>query len=137
MATLLIVEDQDMSKDMLAADVKSWQLFDIVDWASSREEALAKLREQEYDCILVDLSIWDQNLLPSGERQLGDHTSPYHGIKLLSAILPGYANKLYLFSAYIDKVEKELKILGVMNRILPRPVPSEILKEKLKLILMG
>ena len=139
MPKLLIVEDREMSKDMLIKSIESWNLFHPMDWVDSAEGALEKLSSAErqgqpYDCLLLDLFIWDLKPKANGERKVGDEASPFHGIKVLEACIDQYRQKTLIFSAHVDRVQTQLSQLNALDLLLPRPVFQDLLREKLEQI---
>lgn len=136
MPKLLLVEDREMSKNMLARTIEEWNLFEVV-WEDSAEGALEKIQGAQveghpYDCILLDLFIWDLKPKANGARRIADEGSPFHGLKVLEACIEQYRERMFIFSAHVDKVQTQLEMLGALDLLLPRPVHSDLLREKLE-----
>lgn len=128
---LLLVEDREMSKDMLERALEEWGVFEV-EAVDSREAALGAVRQQAYDFILLDLSIWDYVPDPDGRRKASDHTDPHHGIAVLEEILQEYSDRMLIFSAHVDTVGGELARIGVLESLtLPRPQPWEVIKDRI------
>lgn len=137
MARLMIVEDRKMSQEMLYDTIRQWKMFEDIDCVDSYEGAVELLSNNKYDCLLLDLQIWDMKPKRDGTRPIGDQRDTHHGLKILNLIMPEYANKLYIFSVHIDEVADVIEKMGLINRLLPRPVNSALLKQKLVVLAEG
>jgi CheY-like chemotaxis protein len=138
MARLLLVEDRDLRKQLLVSTVE--MLFDTIDWVDSSEEALEKLKMadatgQLYECLILDLNIWDFKGGTDGGRRISDERSPHHGIKVLEACIAAYKERLIILSAYVSEVQTQLTALGSLELVMPYPVPSNLLRERVQEIL--
>jgi len=115
---ILVAEDNPINKFLITKILKSWQIeMDIVE---NGKEALDKLRENEYDLILMDTFMPVMN-----------------GLEAIKLIREGYASgkentPIITFSAAVMDTDKETAIAAGANDVISKPFEPAILHKKIQ-----
>lgn len=119
--SILIVEDDLASLELLGIAIKKTETFDSVILASDGLEASLKLNNQKFDLILLDINVPKKN-----------------AISILSTIKTRSdwdANKIIILSGEIDKEKLDILISFGIKNYLVKPLSLEKLKEMINKII--
>ncbi|MFA4866930.1 MAG: response regulator [Pedobacter sp.] len=117
-AKVLVAEDNPVNKFLIEKILKSWNVnFDIVE---NGKEAIEKLRENDYNLILMDTFMPIMN-----------------GLEAIKLIREGYAIgkekiPIITFSAAVMETDKETAIAAGANDVISKPFEAAVLHKKIK-----
>lgn len=117
-AKVLVAEDNPVNKFLIEKILKSWNVnFDMVE---NGKEAIEKLRENDYNLILMDTFMPIMN-----------------GLEAIKLIREGYAIgkekiPIITFSAAVMETDKETAIAAGANDVISKPFEAAVLHKKIK-----
>lgn len=115
---ILVAEDNPINKFLIIKILQSWQIeMDVVE---NGKEAIEKLRENDYDLILMDTFMPVMN-----------------GLEAIKLIREGYANgkeniPIITFSAAVMDTDKETAIAAGANDVISKPFEPAVLYKKIQ-----
>lgn len=115
---ILVAEDNPINKFLIIKILQSWQIeMDVVE---NGKEAIEKLRENDYDLILMDTFMPVMN-----------------GLEAIKLIREGYASgkeniPIITFSAAVMDTDKETAIAAGANDVISKPFEPAILHKKIQ-----
>jgi DNA-binding response OmpR family regulator len=115
--SLLIVEDEDDARELIATAIETLNYFDFIVKAKDGLEATLKLANQDFDLILMDINIPKKNALEVLKGANRDKINP---------------SKVIIMSGELDKQRMaHLLNLGIRNYIV-KPLRMESLLGKVQ-----